>query len=1191
VTTFREVFRFELGYRLRQKSTWLYFAAFTAMTWFVLEEFLIGEAIQSGAIHANAPSMIAIGTVLISMMMLAVSAGLFGDAGARDLEMRMHPLVYTSPLAKSGYLGGRYLAALLVNAALLAIVPLGFVLVELRRGGQPELFGPFRVAAYVQPYLVFALPTIVFTGAILFAVSALTGRSMASYAAAAFLFFAAVMSEELVAEQLRQTIVGTLLDPFGFTALSELMEYWTPFEKNAHLIPITGTLLWNRITWFAIAAGVLAVTQLRFRLEEGHRRSSRKVAQALSRTDVPSATVRRYDWTPRFTFGTRLGQTFDIAIRSLLDVFFTRWGLGMLAAMLAFTLIGGWESAGVILETPTWPMTYLVVRDVLADARMLVLLLVVLFTGELVWRERENETAEITDAVALPNWVPLLGKFLALVIALAVVQTMLICAGMLLQAVHGHYDFEPALYVKLLFGIGLTDYLLWGALAVLIHVVVNHKYTGHFLFVVYWVFSTVGRGYLEIDDHLLVYPNAPRWSYSDLSGFEPFLGPWLAFKAYWGAWAVLFLVAANLMWVRGRETRLRERLRVMRQRFTARAALAAGLAATAVLATGGFVFYNTHILNEYRSRDEQADTLADYERLYKRYETLPQPLIRKVALQIELYPERRSAELRGTYSLHNDAKTPIDSVHVLLRREVNERSLAFDRPARLVSKDDVRRYRIYRLERPLEPGGTMALRFHLAFMPRGFSNDGAAAQVVGNGTYFDRSWMPVLGYQPELELENDAARKERGLPPRERLPKLTDKAALRESSQLRDGRWLDLDVVIGTSAEEIALAPGSLRKSWTANGRRYFHYVTDAPIQNNYPILSAAYAVRRERWNGIDVEVFHHPKHTRNLDSILRAMKATVAYHVKHFGPYPHRDLRIVEFPRHAGTYARAFPNTIAFSEGFGFMARAEDGIDYPFLVAAHEVSHQWWGNQLRPARVEGGPVLAETLAHYGAMMVMEQTYGREPLERFRRMLLHKYLVGRQNRRSTEVPLLRSNDQQYIHYDKGALVMYALREYLGEDRVNTALRRMFERYRFCEPPYPTTRDLYAELQAVTSPELQSLLEDLFAEITLWELRAKEPRVERAGAAYRVTFTVDAQKLEADPIGRDRRVPMNDLVEIGVFDGEQTLYLAKHRIRSGAQTITVTVPRKPTRVAVDPYRKLIERELIGAGRNKNSVEVP
>jgi ABC-2 type transport system permease protein len=184
----------------------------------------------------------------------------------------------------------------------------------------------------------------------------------------------------------------------------------------------------------------------------------------------------------------------------------------------------------------------------------------------------------------------------------------------------------------------------------------------------------------------------------------------------------------------------------------------------------------------------------------------------------------------------------------------------------------------------------------------------------------------------------------------------------------------------------------------------------------------------------------------------------------------------------------------------------------------------------------------------------------------------------------TDVPLLEVEDRPHIAYGKGAVAMYTLREHLGDEVVNTALRRFLEKHRDSGPPYPTSRDLLAELRAVTPGPLQYLLTDLFETITLWDVRTKRAVVERTEAgAYQVALDVVAKKLRADSVGKETETPMNDLVEIGVFapgGGDVTgkrLYLQRHRIRSGEQTIRVTVPGKPGRAAIDPWRKLIERD--------------
>src|SRR5690606_1347447 len=246
------------------------------------------------------------------------------------------------------------------------------------------------------------------------------------------------------------------------------------------------------------------------------------------------------------------------------------------------------------------------------------------------------------------------------------------------------------------------------------------------------------------------------------------------------------------------------------------------------------------------------------------------------------------------------------------------------------------------------------------------------------------------------------------------------------------------------------------------------HYRMDAPILAFFSWLSADWAVARDSWRDVAIEVYHHPSHAYNVERMIEAAKAALEYFTTNFSPYQHRQVRILEFPRYA-TFAQSFPNTIPFSEGIGFIARMADpdDIDYVFYVTAHEIAHQWWAHQVIGANVQGATVTSETLAQYSALMVMEHEYGPDYMRRFLKYELDRYLAGRGGELIEELPLLRVENQPYIHYRKGSLVMYALKDYIGEDSLNAALRRYIERVAFQQPPYTTSAELLAEISAVT----------------------------------------------------------------------------------------------------------------------------
>ena len=304
---------------------------------------------------------------------------------------------------------------------------------------------------------------------------------------------------------------------------------------------------------------------------------------------------------------------------------------------------------------------------------------------------------------------------------------------------------------------------------------------------------------------------------------------------------------AILFWVRGPELGLRRRLALARARLHGPTARTAGVAIALILALGGFIFYNTNILNEYRGRDEAGLPQAEYERRYGRFEDAPQPVIIDADLRVEIYPDEPAVDMRGSYRLVNRTGAAIDSVHVVIDRDVDARSMSFDRAAKPVVVDDELGYRIFALERALEPGDSLRLSFDVAFRPRGFREqrhpDRRRQQRHAIST---AGWLPFVGYQPVFEVSDDAARKRFGLAPRPPMPAADDAEARRvRRDRAERGCRSASSMIVGTAADQIAVTPGVLRRSWTENGRRYFHYETDVPATFGASVFSAKYAVRR----------------------------------------------------------------------------------------------------------------------------------------------------------------------------------------------------------------------------------------------------------------------------------------------------------------------------------------------------------
>jgi aminopeptidase N len=359
---------------------------------------------------------------------------------------------------------------------------------------------------------------------------------------------------------------------------------------------------------------------------------------------------------------------------------------------------------------------------------------------------------------------------------------------------------------------------------------------------------------------------------------------------------------------------------------------------------------------------------------------------------------------------------------------------------------------------------------------------------------------------------------------------------------------------------------------------------------NYYSFLSARYEVAREEWNGIKLEVYYLKEHPWNVPRMMTSMKKCLDYYTKNFGPYDHKEARIIEHPFIEGLGGGiAFPGTMPYSETAGFIANLShpEDIDRVFFVVAHEMAHQWWGYQVVGAYMEGFSVLSETLAEYSAMMVMEKEYGRDIMRKFLAYHMNDYLRGRGQARFGENPLLTVNiakKQSYIAYNKGCIAMYYLREMIGEDAVNRALRKIVQKYSYAPPPLPTSYTLVDALREETPPNLQYLIKDLFEDIILFSNRTVDATaVKRPDGKYDVILKVESKKFRADAQGKETEIPLDDWIDIGAFakpaSGRKygdTLYRKRLHITQQNSTFTFTTAQPPDTAGIDPFLLLIDR---------------
>ena len=1177
---FQEIFRFEINFQLRQVTTWIYFAVVLAFT--ALSAWSMIDTVREGDYSLNSPVIVSLLTAIASMFGLLLTAAVAGSAAVRDIQSRIEPLMYTTSINKLTYLSARFLAVFSIH---LLVLVLSLVLLYMATfvPAFEEFFVPSKAASFIHAFFLFAVPNAFLTTGILFSLGVLTRKSMAGYLGAALLFFIALMTMDIIAGELGLWELGKKIDPSGLTVLRELRLIQTPLEIKTDFVTLSPSLLINRLIWIGIACAFLLLAY--FRLSFVHHTSGSKKRSA--RSNIISAERESRNWsTPvsvpsdfrNFDLNSKLRQAKFLILQFFGDMI--KGKVWLLIFVTAFILVVASEEVlegqlGVPIIPTTWRVLQLL--NFLAVG-IVVAVMITFYAGELIWKERDARVNEMTDASPVPDWVLFISKLAALSLMIIFIQSIFLLSGLIIQLMQGYHDFDLWLYLKVLFGFRFIDLLLFAIVALTVHVLVNQKYLGHlvvFLTFCYMEFS----GSLGLNHNLLIFGSDPGWSYSEISGFDPHVTPWLWFKFYWMSWAILLALVIHLFWTRGKENSFSKRLTKAKNSIFGTTAKVGIPAILVIFLVGGYIFYNTNVLNKYITAEESTERRVLYEKKYGKFDKIPQPLLSGIKLKGEIYPERRKVEIDGEYKLVNKTEVDIDTIHISTTSGIDVPEMKFSRSSKEVLIDNNLGHRIYKLNRPLKAGDSITLKFKAILDQEGFSNWGIDDAVVKNGTYLGFHLMPDVGYETHREIRDTLKRKKYNLPPQPAVSSVYDQEARMD---LFGEQQLSFEAVLGTSAEQTAVTAGSLQRSWLENGRRYFHYKTDVPIRHNYEIFSAVYEVHRAKWKDVELRIFYHPDHTKNLERMANGMMASLEYFSKNFSPYPHRQMNLVEYPGN-GVGLNGNPVTMSYSEGFSFFELEKEtrNLDFPFAVIAHEVAHQWWGGELRPAYVEGSALLTESLAWYSAMMVVQETYGEEHLERLVRVLRREYLTPRS---AADVPLLRATDK-FNAYRKGPFAMYALKEYVGGKKVNLALKRLLQKFDSGQPPLPTSLDLYAELKTITPDSLQYLLKDLFERNTYWELKAENAVATPAkNGEWIVNFSVTTKKDAINKEGIVTEFSMDDYVEIGIYanspegDLGEVLHLEKHKLKSGEQTIKITVSKEPDVAGIDPNRLLIDQDI-------------
>ncbi|MCP4656900.1 MAG: hypothetical protein GY856_15930, partial [bacterium] len=609
----RAIVFFELRYQIRRPLLWLMFGVFfmLALGYALNENFRPDVALFN--VHRNAPAVIVQHLGTLSVYSLLFTTVFVAGAILRDFDQRTHALFFSQPMRRLDYLLGRFLGAFLISVTVYLGSVAGLLLGYQMPWLDPQQMGPFMASPYLWALFVLALPNLFFLSAVFFSLASLTRSMLKTFLGVVGFFGVYTISGRIIAV-FDNRYLGALADPFGNGALGEVIRYWTAPECNRMVPELSGVLLHNRLLWLAVAVAVLGFALSRFRYAARSRPGKSPAGpQALSLgTGTTAGSLALPPVERTFTFQAAFRQFLHQTRVEVTAVF---RGVPFLI-LLAFAMLSLLGSASTATMVPAHPVTQLMIQAIDGNYPF-ILLIVMFYSGELIWRERAVKLSEILDAMPVPHWVYLSAKLAALTLAAIAFTLAGILTAIGSQIAQGYYRFELPLYAKA-FVILVLPLMLVSILASFVQVASGKKFVGYLLMVVYVVIRRT-QGYLSLEHTLYRYAETPSGPYSDMNGFGHFVAPLVWFDLYWAFAAAILTSLAVLLWVRGTETGLRTRLRVVAQRFRGPMRLALPAAVIGFLSTGAWIFYNTNVVNEYLPRHKTYARQADYEKNFRRY--------------------------------------------------------------------------------------------------------------------------------------------------------------------------------------------------------------------------------------------------------------------------------------------------------------------------------------------------------------------------------------------------------------------------------------------------------------------------------------------------------------------------------------------------------------------------------------------
>ncbi|MGB3534593.1 MAG: ABC transporter permease [Microcoleaceae cyanobacterium] len=1176
------ILNFEIIYHLRRPTFWL----ITILFFVIGLTDIVSKAEQGNAFFfVNSPSQIFQTTIWYTIFGILAASAFVAETFVRDTNTRMESLILSTPIQKWDYLITRFLAAFGITLLAFSSYLLGMILGTLMPGLNPFALGPLRLDAYFFSYLLFAIPNLFIVSAIAFSIASKTRSLAITYAGAiilVMLYLASLIMVGVDVIDFDQYQFWAMLDPFGFYAFEEQTLAWTVYQHNTLMPPLNQTLVWNRLIWICIGLITLTLGYRGYSMKLNNSADYKSVKtvqnQAFSSSALSIKTININLQTSQYP------QT-KLDLKSLIQQWIYRSGFEIKSVLQgrAFLLLTGFGLISLVMSamgTRSYnysnPSTDILIHSANIYLEYILFAIIIIYSAELIWRDRDFRLHSVLDATPISNSILLLSKLTTLFVIITLNLLLAMVVMVIYQILKGYTNFDFPLYFQMLFVEHGPYFYLTAILALFTQVITRQKYAGMALALAISL-SKIPLDALGWYHNLYRFAATNDIEYSPMNGYGHLFTGHLWYSFYWGILGAIMMVIAAIYWPRG----IVEKGHFKRSWQQAGNSIKQLLAGLIVLfaGVGGWIFYNTNILNEYQPPGKE-ETAAEIEKQFKQYESLPMPVVTETKLNIELYPDQRYFIAQGEYLLENKTQQPINEIHLITFINLDLEEVSY--PGLTLREAHPKwGYYIYDLEQPLMPGQRQTMEFTTRTQrPQGFKNQVNSDDVymiypndvVGNGTnLYSPFILPFVGYTKMVEHKKAWLRDKLDLPPLdERMREHNDPIGRSQGLMLTHLGWGKTEITVGTSEDQIAIAAGKLVNQWRSDGRNYFQYQSTTLDRQKFTIYSGKYAVYRNENYRIPIEVYYHPQHQQNVELIAEEVGKALEFYEQKFGDYPFEQVRVVEFVYYDG---------MVFSEG-GVIGIPEvlvwkseaQGLGKESIIdwVTYLFGYSWWEDQIISADVAGGMTIREALSSYGNLLYQRSRRTPQEQQLARQQLMRDYFRDLGKIDFKEPPLIDVYNELPIARFKGGMVLEQIENLIGQEALLTGIQDFLKTYRYKSEPYPTVLDLQDAILKQASPANQKIIRDLFANVVTYQVGLADAVYQALpNGKYKMQLKIEAQQLYTKNLGEQELKPLDFPLTISLLNKEkQPIYSEQYQISNQQASIEIILDQQPTYAAVD-----------------------